>query len=212
MASIKRSLSLKSWAPSQRTLLTLAAAGLFIFSALWLKSLPNSVMQFVGVQDRTPTVYSARYLPQIILLIIGLVALGILLNRNVKFQTAVASVTRTVSRRWYSLPKVTRKQIAFVLVLVLIAVNLAKILLSPYIVDVWDTKVQAFVGAKAEQLNIIIEGLRAGCMLCTPSYEPIEHQTQGDDIGLFFVFGLLTKAGVPASFEAFRMMNALAYT
>jgi hypothetical protein len=196
-----------------RTVFQLTGLMLFAVSVLLLLQKPNSVSQFIGVQDRTPTVFSIRYVGELALLGFGLLIFFIASVTNERGHTLITCLWGQIFRGWSRLPQVVRIAIGIVILLVLAGWNAAEMMKTPFtLTRQWDMTAAAYPGGRVPQVQDMIGGLQEGCLLCAKGSQPIENVTNGDDIGLFFFFGIAYKLGlVAASVPGFQQFIALSF-
>jgi hypothetical protein len=194
------------------TAIQLTGITLFAIGVVILMQRSNSVTQFIGAnKDRTPTVSSIRYVGEL-----GLMGLGLLLMLGASQEWARAWIIQfcfVLHRRWQSMSPRTQLLLTTVLLVLILAWNTGQIMRVPFtFTSDWDLRAAVFRGSKENQLNEIINGLRNGCILCSTGAQPIENMTMGDDIGLFFFFGIAHKLGlVSASLNGYQRFIALSY-
>jgi hypothetical protein len=193
------------------TTIQLTGLTLFAIGAVTLVQRSNSMIQFIGDKDRTPAVSSMRYVGEL-----GLMGLGLLLMLVASQEGARTWISQFcfgVHQRWQRLSPRIKLGLTLLIVIIAVIWNTAQIMRVPFaFTGDWDLTAAVFRGAKEKQLNEIINGLNEGCILCSTGVQPIENMTTGDDIGLFFFFGIAHKLGlVSASLEGYQRFIALSF-
>lgn len=193
------------------TAIHLLGITLFAISVVMLLQRSNSVSQFIGVKDRTPTVSSIRYLGEL-----GLMGLGLVLTLAASQESArtwIIKLCFRLHKQWQRMLFRIKLGLTLLIIIAAAAWNMAQIMSVPFAFTFdWDLKAAVFRGAKEQQLGEIINGLNAGCILCSTGSQPIENMTSGDDIGLYYFFGIAHKLGlVDASLEGYQRFIALSF-
>jgi hypothetical protein len=193
------------------TTIQLTGITLFAISVVMLLQRTNSVSQFIGVKDRTPTVSSMRYVGEL-----GLMGLGLLLllaANQERVRTWISQFCFGLHHRWQRSSPQIKLGLTLIIIIIIAAWNMAQIMRVPFaFTGDWDLRAAVFRGAKEKQLNEIMRGLNDGCILCSTGAQPVENMTMGDDLGLFFFFGIAHKLGlVSASLEGYQRFIALSF-
>ncbi|MBL8162889.1 MAG: hypothetical protein JNJ61_12950 [Anaerolineae bacterium] len=195
------------WHPLGRALL-IAAVCLFVLLAVSLAQLPNSIDRFVGVGDRTPTEAGALHPGALLLLGLAVVLIWVTLEYQDALRRVVGLAARSYARggRWL-------QALLVALLLGICAFNAAQVLSMPFLPQgLWDEEAEVWRGTKEQLLITALDGQKqAGCLLCTPDRQPLENVSKGDDIGLFFLFGVASASGLgfEPSLLGYRLFIAL---
>jgi hypothetical protein len=193
------------------TTIQLTGITLFAIGVVMLLQRSNSVNQFIGVRDRTPTVSTIRYIGEL-----GLMGLGLLLvlaAGQERVRNWISKLCFGLHHQWQRISPRIKLGLALSIIAIVAAWNIAQIMNVPFaFTGDWDLRAAVFRGSKEKQLNEIINGLNEGCILCSTGSQPIENMTSGDDIGLFFFFGIAHKIGlVSASLQGYQGFIALSF-
>jgi hypothetical protein len=195
------------WKPLTEFALIMAACW-FVSGALALKFQPNSIQTFIGTGDRKPVLSVPQYGNQTLQLILALSAVWVLTHLPAAVRAQVSAVGRALFDTWKSIR--FRSALGMAALLLLTLFNISHIVLFPIRLRAdWDMEAAVWRGSKEEQLTQVLGGLNAGCMLCTPDRAPIENITKGDDLGLYFLFGLVTRLGIPPTLLSYQWFVAL---
>jgi hypothetical protein len=189
---------------------------MFATGVIALVQKSNSVRQFIGINDRTPTINGMRYVGDIALLVLGSFLLFAASHAQQYWRTWVRKVLFGLHQRWQNLGFPVRFLITCGILLYFVGLNMNQILAVPFrpftYDDNWDLKAAVFRTEKEKQLNEMLNALKEGCLLCSFGPQPLENRTTGDDIGLFFFFGVAHKLALfPASLAGYQQFIATSF-
>lgn len=183
---------------------------LFADNALALSQLPRTIENFLIDGNQLPNQTSLRGTNEILGLTIAIV---VLLGASKLWEMPGLVVSNSIKSGWERIGNWRKPTFALVL-LVGCGIFLLGIIREPFVFEkTWDDEAELYTGKQVGVLQTSIAGMQKhDCFLCTPDLEPLENTTEGDDIGLNFVFGLLTKIGLPPSFEGYQLFVACSIT
>lgn len=195
------------------TTVQLTGIVLLAVGAITLVQKPNSVDQFIGIQDRTPTVASMRYVGEIALMGWGFLMALTASQAGERARSLMSQICIGLYQQWQRLAQWMRLLMTGLILLAVVGWNMSQIMSVPFsYTRAWDLEAAVYRSAKEAQLIEIIAGLEEGCILCTPGSQPIENISTGDDIGQFFFFGVGHKLGFfPASLAGYQQFIALSF-
>lgn len=190
-------------------LLVVTGICLLAVNAIILSTRPNGLDALMASTDRTPPVYSLRYTENILGVVTGL---ALVVGSNWIVQRAIPRLISPIVRLpnwWKSLPRYAQRGLMLFFVLSISFANSARVMDVPFTFDEqWDEWAGAWTDARERILQNLFGGLEAGCLLCTADFQPLENTTEGDDLGLHFLYGWLYRLGMPATLAGYQQMTA----